>query len=71
MNNYIEYKYRGKCNNCGDIMWTPDNNQGVVCKCSFSEIQNGILSNCIEMTDAEMITYIENDGIDNPTLIKL
>lgn len=70
MNTYIEYKYRGKCNECNDPIWTSNDLESVVCKCGNSNISKGVLSNCLPLLDEEMVEYI-NLPQENIIIIKI
>lgn len=49
------YYVRGKCNNCGEALWTTGLNQSVVCSCSQSAIVDGVPDNLGTLTDEEHI----------------
>ena len=59
-NRYYDYRERGKCNMCEDILWSWAN-QIVYCKCGMSNINNTVISmNISAITDADMEAYIRN-----------
>jgi len=60
VNIYIDYRKRGKCTDCNDILWSWPN-QTVYCKCGCCNINdNTASSEVIDITDSEHEVYIRN-----------
>lgn len=52
---------------CTDIVWIEEDSQSVQCNCGNTSITEGVLNNCIDIDDSEMILYLArylpNDAI--------
>ena len=61
----MQYTYyrRGKCLDCGDIIWTnhPDGQGGVQCKCGKASINHDIEKNISEITDKEFLIPLREE----------
>lgn len=59
-NIYFNYRKRGRCTECDDILWSWAN-QTVYCKCGISYINDNATSmKIVEITDLEHENYIKN-----------
>jgi hypothetical protein len=69
---YFEYFKRGKCDNCGDVIWVEKSGAtgGIICRCGNASIIKGIETNLSSCTDEEHIKEVKKDYLveDIPTI---
>lgn len=72
---YYEYYNRGKCNNCGMMIWNDNKNSSIMCACNKSSIIIDEFNNVSDVTDEEFIDAVRSELLlaseENIVIIKI